>query len=388
VSILFPLPSGADEVDHLLAASSTGALGTLLPSELYSSVGPISGSAVVTDDAGNPVDSGFAAYADLHVVAMRIDPCFASLAPDPHGAGCTAQIRLVFQEVRVAGADGGASAFDSALHAFYSLTRGQFLALARALVALRVANAGSASLGPLAPHPIMASQGLGGALSTGVRQLVLQYAGEQNLTRVALLSLVQPPPSALPGLAFLTWSFGAADVTNAEAASTSPFVIPTLSGDGGGVTEQRLVAGVVAGSATFEPATTSHDDLTPLSDGMPGNLDASAVQAAFDSLVRVENPANNSPNTIDCASCHVATPTELLVVSPVFGLDDRTSALAFRPDGKSVVAADTASTFPIGDPPALDDVHAFSYLGQAPTISQRVVNETAAVVEYLNQLPE
>ena len=32
-------------------------------------------------------------------------------------------------------------------------------------------------------------------------------------------------------------------------------------------------------------------------------------------------------------------------------------------------------------------IHAFSYHRKFPTINQRVVNETAAIVEYLNNLP-
>jgi hypothetical protein len=34
------------------------------------------------------------------------------------------------------------------------------------------------------------------------------------------------------------------------------------------------------------------------------------------------------------------------------------------------------------------NIHAFSYVNTSPTISQRVVNETAAIVEYLNHLPQ
>jgi hypothetical protein len=34
------------------------------------------------------------------------------------------------------------------------------------------------------------------------------------------------------------------------------------------------------------------------------------------------------------------------------------------------------------------NIHAFSYFGTTPGIDQRVINETAAVVEYLNNLSE
>lgn len=56
-----------------------------------------------------------------------------------------------------------------------------------------------------------------------------------------------------------------------------------------------------------------------------------AQQAAFDAALRIENPTKHSPDTIDCASCHV-----------------------------------------------------FSYRDGHPMIAVRVINETASVVAYLN----
>src|SRR5262249_49943038 len=138
------------------------------------------------------------------------------------------------------------------------------------------------------------------------------------------------------------------------------------------------------GQAQFLPATMSSDNLVPLDDG--SNPSGSALQKAFDSLVRIENPSDNSPTTIDCVSCHLASPTEQLVAMPTFSLNDRTSPLAFQPDGKSVVGADMNPTLSSADGQL--NVHAFSYLKQTPGINQRTVNETAAVVEYLNDLPQ
>jgi hypothetical protein len=378
VSILFPLPSIDEDIGNLLSASSAGARGSLLPSDLYASFGPLAGS--TNPDGGLERSVGVAAYSDLHVVAMRIDPCFASLAPDPHGAGCDAQMRLILQEVRDDGS-GSPMVSDSGLHAFYALTREEFLTLAKALVALRESNDEGDSLGPLAPHPIMVRQGLGGAMSAGVAELILQYAGAANLKRVAQFNSAE---------AFTAWSFKAANVVSVATVTMSPFVIPTLGKGGKDITLQTVGTGEFASplGATFTPATTSDDNLVPLAGHTPKSLSSSARQAAFDSLVRIENPRDNSPNTIDCGSCHLATPTERLVAVPEFSLDDRTSPLAFQPDGTSVVAADMTPTFNSSSGIASLNLHAFSYVGRDPGINQRVVNETASVVEYLNHLPE
>ena len=387
VSILFPFPSSVADIASLLPASASGARGPLFPSALYASVGPIAGSTSLANDAGSP--SFVAAYSDLYLVALRIDPCFASLAPDPHGVGCTAQIRLVFQEITYQGGVTGVRAFDSALHVFYSLTRDEFLALARALVALRVANANGATLGPLAPHPIMVSQGLSGAMSKGVEALVLQYAGAENTTHVAQLGVIR---NELGG----DWSFSAFDVADGGTSAT-PFAIPTLEEDGGSVSLQTVGTNLPnpeldAGpgnvfTVEFTPTTTSADDLAPLDDGTPFSLSAPARQAAFDGLVRVENPADDSAATIDCGSCHFAALTEDLLAMPDFSLVDTASSLAFVPDGKSVVAPDMATTFGTDLSTGEVNVHGFSYVLRFPNITRRVVNETASIVQYLNDLP-
>ncbi len=383
VSILFPLPSSEADIQNLLAPSASGDRGALVPSALYTGAGPITGTTLVE----NSVE--LAAYSALRVVALRLDPCFASLAPDPHGVGCTAQLRLVFQEVTWNA--NGVRAFDSALHAFYTLTRGEFLALAQALVNLRVTNTSGDALGPLAPHPILVRQGLGGAMSKGLQQLVLQYAGAENLSRLAQMS------SQTEGITFggASWTMSVFDVPDGGTTVATPRAIPTLAADGGAVTLQTIGAGSGspiadpdAGpaffSASFQPLTTSNDSFAALDDGQPNSVSLPDRQAALDGLVRVENPADNSPNTIDCGSCHLATPSEQSVGMPVFSFNDTTSPLAFVPDGKSVTSADMALVVSEG----MFNIHAFSYFDDAPGINQRVVNETAAVVEYLNDLPE
>jgi hypothetical protein len=374
VSILFPLPSSAADIDNLLPPSAAGDQGELLPGALYTAL---------EGDAGFPQE--LAAYAELRVVAMRIDPCFASLAPDPNGVGCTAQLRLVFQQVTWN--PGGAFAFDSAVHAFYDLSRADFLALARALVELRIVNANGQDAGSLAPHPIMVQQGLAGAMCQGVEELVLQYAGENNLVRLAQLI---PLDNELEEI----WNMSAFDVGDGGTGVT-PRTIPTLvTEDGGGVYLEGLGGAVRQEGPDGGPGflfvqfnrTTSADDFSAVDEGDPQSVSSSARQAAFDGLVRIENPGDNSASTIDCASCHLATPTEKLVFLPLFSLDDATSPLAFQPDGASVIANDLTPTFNTNG--AQFNIHAFSYFGTAPGISQRTVNETAAVVEYLNALPQ
>jgi hypothetical protein len=74
----------------------------------------------------------------------------------------------------------------------------------------------------------------------------------------------------------------------------------------------------------------------------------------------------------------VAIPARKLVAEGIYGLSATGDANAFD-DPSSVASADMAAT--------VDDtqvsLHAFSYAGTHAAISQRTVNEAAAVVEYL-----
>jgi hypothetical protein len=234
-------------------------------------------------------------------------------------------------------------AFDSALHAFYVLTRSEFRALARAMVDLRIANTNGDALGPLEPHPILVRQGLGGAMSTGVQRLIVQYAGAANLVRLANLSSLAGGIDFGPG----SWALSAFDVADGGTSSATPSAIATLVGDAGAVTRQTVTdelgdpvpepdAGPLMFAADFMPQTTSTDSFATLDDGQTEALSTADRQAELDGLVRIENPADDSVNTIDCASCHLATPTEQQLAMPVFSFDDTTSPLAFAPDGKSV----------------------------------------------------
>jgi hypothetical protein len=357
VSVLFPLAAGAAELaSGYLSPASSGARGPLLPEGLYDALGHIMGT------SGNPPPGGVgeARYQDLRVVALRLDPCFAKLAPDPHGAGCDNQLRLIVQEVVDRQ---GVLAADSAMHLFYSLTRPELESLAQSIATLRVARAGNARLGGLGPHPVIVTEGLAGPMATGLRELILQYAGADKLTRVTKMSASQP------GFA---WEFSGFDVLDARAKTITAMKVPTLPG---AATEQTFFRGfAVEMEGTFTPSTAGSDDFTPLADVQRASqLDAAARATAFGALVRSENPSRHSPDTIDCASCHLATPVALLVAKPKFSLLTMGHPDAFKTD--ELPTYDTQGEF---------NVHAFSYIGRQAGINQRTVNETAAVIAYLN----
>jgi hypothetical protein len=368
VSILFPLGADAGSVE-LVSVSASGERGVLLPEDLYDSLGHITGSTFIGPIS--PGAQGDALYSNLYVVAARIDPCFASLEPDPTGASCLNQLRLIVQEVTLQ--DGAPAAFDSALHLFYSLSRDELKTFARGVLALRLAS-GGVSTGPLAPHPLLSAQGLEGPFASGLRALILQFAGAQRLTRVTRFSNHEPE----------FWVFDGFDLSS--TLDSTHLIIPTLP-DAANTQTFTLGANPANGgdmNGQFLPETTASADLAPLAGSNTAQLTAPARQAAFNALVQIENPALFSPNTIDCASCHLATPTELLVAAPQYGFHESGNDGAFAPDLRFVAASALLPTF---NPGAQFNLHAFSYVAGTPAINQRVVNESAAIVAYLATLP-
>jgi hypothetical protein len=363
VSLLFPLPTTLAERDgNMLAASSVGPRGALLPGSAYDAVGRI---IALSQEA--PIES-------LRVVAMRLDPCFAVLAPSLTGDGCEAQLRLVMQPIsEFASSTGAHPAFDASVHTFYRLTRPEVYALKDALVALRLASSGGEHLGPLAPHPLLVAQGLGGAYATGLRTLIVGAAGASNLSRIATMS----------STGSAEWRFKIFDV-DSTTGQVSPREIATLPA---GTSTQSIVAfNINAPDASFNPPSASPDEFSELaSTTNAASLTLAARHAQFEGLVRTENPRRTTPETVACASCHFAMTVKKRIAEPQYGLLDSAATDAFRLDPQLALVIDVRPRFAVQ---SVDfNVHAFSYNGNDAAIVQRTVNESAAIVEYFARSP-
>jgi hypothetical protein len=359
VSILLPLATTERDFDAYTKADA------LVPKGLFAAFNVPGKTAVGT---GTPKLD----YASLKLIAVRIDPCFATIGPVKDASLCQNQMRLIMQALTFS--NGATTAEDTALHLFYSLSRSELVEVANAITALRANNAGAeggaGDLGPLAVHPTIAKQGVAGAMSTGLSTLVRAHASPANLIRMTRMYSSSD-----------FWDFNGVDIQNGAAKEMT---IPTIPNAG---TVVSIIEPVTLNNfnGTFTPSPTTQDDIQVLTSVARGSAASAADrQAAFDAMLRIENPNFHSPNTIDCASCHVS---EVARVNnaPLWGLTAEGDAFSFaRP--ASVPAADLALTAPVEPGRSNKNFHAFSYKGLEPRINQRVVNETAAVVDYLNAL--
>jgi hypothetical protein len=366
VSIVLPLAKNAQELDGgYLKASTSGVGGALIPQDIYTKntgfgVDPPA-HIPVGGDVGMP-------YSQLRAVAYRIDPCFAQIGPITDEGACDNQLRVVFQALTLSGTAGAA---DGAIHAFYRLTRDQLKSLLDDVVAARVANGGTGDLGPVQVHPIVVKQGLLGAESKALQTAVLKYAGTSSFMRFTMFK-----SSNLQTV----WNFAGFDIANGKA---TPMVIPTMPNQGTG---DEFFAGFAASlSGGFQPATTSTDAnmqlLGKLSDAQAASKED--VQKAIDATYKIENPDMSSPNTIDCASCHMAGVSRALTAVRDMHLTVDGNPNEFKADPKWVSAADFKATTPVTGAHGIN-LHMFSYRGSDLMIGQRVVNESAGVVALVN----
>lgn len=355
LTIVMPLATTQAQFAGYLPAKA------LLPKALYTAQFP-------DPSGGHPIGSDVTmTYDKLRVVAVRLDPCFAQIGPITDPATCDNQLRVVFQSLDFAG--GSTSAVDGAVHAFYRLSREQLVAAIKDIVALRKANGQTTAMGPLAPHPLIVKQGQDGAFAQGLNAIILKYAGPSNLIRFTHFQ-----SSNLQTV----WNFSGFDVNGQTA---TPMVIPNLPNHATTVGFFQGFAAPMNGG--FTPESTAKDSVTLLANATNAKAASkSARQASYDAALRIENPGFHSPNTIDCASCHVGQAARLLIGDDVLGLSATGNANLFSRDPKFVSARSMKQTTNVRTQPL--NVHMLSYRNDKLMIGQRVINETAATVAYVN----
>ncbi|MFO0678030.1 MAG: hypothetical protein U0169_15955 [Polyangiaceae bacterium] len=333
VSILWPLPTDASDT-FPFTPRSEGGHGALVPKAVEETLPPL------TTDTERE-----ATYASLRLAAVRLDPCFArtDLADD-----CRAQIRLVFQPVR--DATGSVESVDAALHVFFDVPRAELVSLVTTIHALRDPAADGTTLGI---HSRFASEGRKGTFGSALAQALMPSIGAARLRRVTFMALPVDKHE---------WVFGGTDV---DGDTVAP-VVPK------GSTEARQrVAGSTStdGSAIARTTFVANDDVRPALSGGVKALDDDDARAALTAARRLEDPTVHSPESTDCASCHLAH-------AAIVALGTRKSADASTGPG---VPSFTSNVRSAGSPPS--SFRAFGWFGKEPSVSARAANETSVVVD-------
>ena len=254
-------------------------------------------------------------------------------------------------------AAGTTLAHDVAVHAFYPVPAAQ---LAPVIAELR-------DLARIQGTPPGAALGVSAAARAGnpaylgrLRVLVLRYARGDQLVRVTVIGQIA-------GSAAFAWIFRGLDRTGDALV---PIAIPGIAG----AQQSALLAG---GDAIYNVDRVA-DAPAGFALALNGVRFAAAAPdqrtAAVAALIALQNPLLHDTNDLQCLACHVATPLTARRARAT-GVSPATLPGYFA--SPRALAVDTIAS---RDPRV---VRAFGWAGQQPAISQRVVNETAAVLSEL-----
>jgi hypothetical protein len=302
-----------------------------------------------------------APYDSLRVVAARVDPCF----PAAQAGGCVRQVRLVAQPL---GAEAPLTTLDAAVHLLYDLDAPAWERLVAGLGSLRALAAGATQGKPLGVHPVLKAQGLDGPYAKALAALLLEHAGESTLSKVAIMSL---------GKSDVTWTFHQFEPRGAGLVGAA---IPRI-----GSADSQVASVLFMESHALDARRTLAFDPVP----SPSALDAisstdriqaadpAALTAGLKAALAIERPgATANPRTVDCATCHLASPARGHA-ERLRKIDTAAWPERFRVDGFDLRRDDE-----IGDDAR--SLRAFGYFGTKSAVSQRVVNESAAVAAALS----
>jgi hypothetical protein len=252
---------------------------------------------------------------------------------------------------------------DGTIHLFYDMTDTEWPDVVAGVTALKELAKTATDGKPLDVHPVMKAEGLEGAYAKRLNQLITDFCGEQNLSRVAFM---------ISGMDGANWTFGA---FNRKGTLLEVDPIPRFTDKN----EQQVQehGNEQRRNSEMIPSPTNIDLTTILSYTELQLSDDLTLQRATKEALQIENPDKETPQTIDCASCHLASRALTFAASnrniDLTSFSDRFIG-ASRFDLRRVDAA-------ANDPFAQ---RAFGYFHDKSALSQRTINESAVIAEALS----
>lgn len=349
LSILVPLPRPS-EFSLMLSPYEIGSRGTLLSKPVFKRFIDL-----VPEHHNEEIWQ-----TQLKVVAIRLDPCFLE------GVGplaCSRQVRLVWQPV--IREENDLTTRDSSIHSFYEFNEEQF----SQIVAEWQRWAKTDKSSPLVVHPILQKEGLKGSQWKTLRSMILKYCGSENLIRMTSMNVMASEQ---------LWIFSGFDVK--KDGTSKEMKIPRTNTITQAITQTSFAFKSFTGGMTPNPV--GDDDFNQLVEDsywFKKKSTETQVRMAIRSALSFENPKLHNTGTLDCASCHLANMAHQWaeVNFPLYKWETEFSDVKYQ------------SPFNLKNPTKNEvrpnQFRVFGYFGKEPAISQRVINETAAVAELIRE---
>lgn len=357
VTYIMPLPSDASE-NNLLKLQSTGEKGLLVPEPMVMQL-PF----MDMQHEKNEIN------AMTRLMTVRIDHCF----PLPTPLACQKQIRMIWQPLKATSM--GVTTIDAAFHSFYVLTDEEFTALLSDLKVwkhkfqtVEIDNAKTAlDIHPFWKKDLDASPSL-----LEFNTLITKYAGEKNLSRVTVMVLRRMND---------VWGFLGAEVVDGKL---TPGAIPRLDGKTSQMFFNQLNNSKgYTGAGIAQPPVTQDSNLGGFVQQATtsGTFTEAEAIANLQSAYAIENPNIFNPESMDCVNCHIAQAAREYLSEKLPATIDQNLFSAFKYtnvnynlENKSTQVFNTTQLRGVG------------YFGVDLAISQRVINESASVAEWLSFL--
>ena len=305
----------------------------------------------------------------LAALGIRLDPCFKDQFTDH----CRPQVRLVLQPITFGGAQ--LDTADTGIHLFFDTTEAQITELVQFAAQYREQFLGKGSYKAiLQVHPVVQQEGINGKFWQAMRLKIQNVLNQAKPSRIAFLS-VDPQGRR--------WTFRSFDLNAGVATPVQIHGINNVTQRIDNQTGSDLLEFISneSGLPRSSPATDqTFDFLRDSSDfRRSGN---SRLSPLVNSMERIENPNTHLPGTIDCLSCH-STP------SIKRNLRVKSNALQLTAETFMSKTFSRAHLFNLTENSFEGrDFRLFGYREGHPIIGQRVINESAAVADHFNSLPQ
>lgn len=355
ISILVPLPKNVSEFNLLISPK----MNELIPLDMFQRFPSLDGDL-----------TSLTMYTDhLRAVGIRFDPCFIGGFPPLQ---CRFQIRIVWQPVMYNAEIKGYTTLDVAMHSFYDFNFQQWVKIKNELSEIAKISKINTTL-PLQIHPYLKQNGLNSNYWKKLSALILKNASSTTLTQVTAMTL----------RAQQFWTFSGFEKKSNQWESIA---IPRLGeNDHDKVTLQLFNLTRLSMENPKEFFGFISDlkgiDSERWNEFVNSSLDfkktytEDEVRYVISRGYEFENPQWHNPGTVDCVSCHISQSVRMWGKNN-FPNWNPLLFMGFEYQNKKSNLTNVS--------PAQDNVNrlrGFGYFETDPAISQRVINESAEILQ-------